>query len=250
MSGCKHYNDERQALADTAADFTRREIVPHLQEWEEAGLVPRELHRKAGALGLIGVGFPEEVGGLGDVLDSVAVQEAMLAAGASSGLMATLFTAGIAVPHIAASGNADLIERFVVPTLAGDKIGSLAITEPGGGSDVASIRTTAERDGDHYIVNGAKTFITSGVRADFVTAAVRTAPIDTVPRHAGLSLLVIEKGTPGFTVDRSLAKMGWHCSDTAELGFADVRVPVANLVGEEGTGFIQIASQFVSERLA
>lgn len=239
-------NEERQALADMAADFTCREIVPHLQEWEDAGEVPRELHRKAGDLGLIGVGFPEEVGGLGDVLDSVAVQEAMLAAGASSGLMATLFTAGIAVPHIAASGNADLIERFVKPTLAGEKIGSLAITEPGGGSDVAGLRTTAVLDGNHYVVNGAKTFITSGVRADFVTAAVRTGG----PGHGGISLLVIEKGTPGFTVDRNLRKMGWHCSDTAELGFADVRVPVENLVGEEGSGFIQIASQFVSERLA
>ncbi|MBC2931921.1 acyl-CoA dehydrogenase family protein [Nocardioides sp. zg-1228] len=246
MTGWQHDTEERQALADMAAEFTRRAIVPHLQAWEDAGEVPRELHREAGALGLIGVGFPEEVGGLGDVLDTVAVQESMLAAGASSGLMATLFTAGIAVPHIAAAGDPDLIERFVRPTLAGELIGSLAITEPGGGSDVAALRTTAVRDGDHYVVNGAKTFITSGVRADFVTVAVRTGG----PGHGGISLLVVEKGTPGFTVDRALAKMGWHCSDTAELGFADARVPVANLVGDEGSGFIQIAGQFVSERLA
>jgi acyl-CoA dehydrogenase len=239
-------NEERQALAEMAADFTRREIVPHLQEWEDAGEVPRELHRKAGDLGLIGVGFPEEVGGLGDILDSVAVQESMLAAGASSGLMATLFTAGIAVPHIAASGNPDLIERFVKPTLAGDKIGSLAITEPGGGSDVARLTTTAVRDGDDYVVNGAKTFITSGVRADFVTTAVRTGG----PGHGGISLLVVERGTPGFTVTRSLDKMGWHCSDTAELSYVDVRVPAANLVGAENSGFYQIAEQFVVERLA
>ena len=132
------------------------------------------------------------------------------------------------------------------PTLAGEKIGSLAITEPGGGSDVAGIRTTAVRDGDHFVVNGAKTFITSGIRADFVTTAVRTGG----PGHAGVSLLVVEKGTPGFTVDRSLTKMGWHCSDTAELSFVDVRVPAANLVGEENTGFAQIAEQFVVERLA
>ena len=136
--------------------------------------------------------------------------------------------------------------EFVRPTLAGELIGSLAITEPGGGSDVASIRTTAVRDGEHYVVNGAKTFITSGVRADFVTTAVRTGG----PGHAGLSLLVVEKGTPGFTVDRSLAKMGWHCSDTAELSFVDVRVPVAHLVGAEGSGFVQIAEQFVVERMA
>ena len=170
----------------------------------------------------------------------------MFDAGASSGLMAALFTSGIALPHIAACGNADLVDRFVRPTLAGEMIGSLAITEPGGGSDVARITTRAARDGDHYVVNGAKTFITSGVRADFVTTAVRTGG----PGHGGISLLVVEKGTPGFTVDRSLKKMGWHCSDTAELSFVDVRVPAANLVGEEGSGFAQIADQFVVERIA
>ncbi len=191
--------------------------------------------------------FPEEVGGGGgDIVDSIVVQEAMFEAGASSGLMAGLFTAGIALPHIAASGDADLVERFVRPTLAGETIGSLAITEPGGGSDVARITTRAEREGDHYVVNGAKTFITSGVRADFVTTAVRTGG----PGHGGISLLVVEKGTPGFTVDRSLRKMGWHCSDTAELSFVDARVPVANLVGAESSGFGQIADQFVVERIA
>ena len=127
-----------------------------------------------------------------------------------------------------------------------ETIGALAVTEPGGGSDVAGITTTAVFDGDHYVVNGAKTFITSGVRADFVTTAVRTGG----PGHAGLSLLVVEKGTPGLTVDRSLAKMGWHCSDTAELSYVDVRVPVANLVGEQDSGFYQIAAQFVVERIA
>ena len=238
---------EREALRATVADFTRREVVPHLQEWEDAGEIPRSLHRTAGDLGLIGIAFPESVGGSGgDLLDSIAMQEAMFEAGASSGLMAGLFTSGIALPHLAASGRADLVDRFVRPTLAGELIGSLAITEPGGGSDVARITTRAVREGDHYVVNGAKTFITSGVRADFVTTAVRTGG----PGHSGISLLVVEKGTPGFTVDRSLRKMGWHCSDTAELSFADVRVPVANLVGDEGTGFAQIADQFVVERIA
>jgi acyl-CoA dehydrogenase len=163
--------------------------------------------------------------------------------------MAALFTGGIALPHLAANGSAELVDRFVRPTLAGEKIGSLAVTEPGGGSDVARIRTTAVRDGDDYVVNGAKTFITSGVRADFVTTAVRTGPHDTAPGHAGISLLVIEKGAPGFRVDRVLTKMGWHCSDTAELSFVDVRVPVANLVGAENSGFAQIAEQFVVERI-
>ena len=159
--------------------------------------------------------------------------------------MAALFTGGIALPHIATNGSADLIDRFVRPTLAGEKIGSLAVTEPGGGSDVAGIRTTARREGDEYVVNGAKTFITSGVRADFVTTAVRTGG----PGHAGISLLVIEKGAPGFAVDRALTKMGWHCSDTAELSFVDVRVPAENLIGLEDSGFVQIAEQFVVERI-
>jgi acyl-CoA dehydrogenase len=154
---------------------------------------------------------------------------------------------------MAAHGTPDQIDQFVRPTLAGEKIGALAITEPGGGSDVASIRTSAVRDpatgsgrAAEYVVNGSKTFITSGVRADFVTTAVRTGG----PGHAGISLLVVEKGTPGFTVDRGLAKMGWHCSDTAELSFVDVRVPAANLVGEENSGFYLIAEQFVVERIA
>nr|WP_157545212.1 acyl-CoA dehydrogenase family protein [Nocardioides halotolerans] len=237
-------------MRELGAEFVRREVAPYLQEWEDAGTIPRELHLTAGKQGLFGVALPEEVGGGGgSMLDSLDLQEAMFEAGASSGLMAGLFTSGIALPHIAASGDADLVDRFVRPTLAGETIGSLAITEPGGGSDVAGIRTTAVRQksaqGDHYVVNGAKTFITSGVRADFVTTAVRTGG----PGHGGLSLLVVESGTPGFTVDRSLQKMGWHCSDTAELSYVDVRVPAANLVGEEGSGFYQIAEQFVVERL-
>lgn len=241
------WSAEQVALMESARAFVRAEVVPHLQEWEDAGSVPRELHRKAAKLGFLGLGVPEDLGGAGGTfLDALAVTEAFTGAGASSGLLAALFTSGIALPHIVASGNPDLVDRYVRPTLAGETIGSLAVTEPGGGSDVARLRTTAVRDGDHYVVNGGKTFITSGVRADFVTTAVRTGG----PGHGGISLLVVDAGTPGFTVDRSLAKMGWHCSDTAELGFRDVRVPVANLVGAENTGFAQIAQAFVSERLA
>jgi acyl-CoA dehydrogenase len=238
---------EREAIRATAREFVRREVAPHLQEWEDAGEIPRSLHLAAAKQGLLAVSFPQSVGGEGgDLLDSIAMQEAMFEAGASSGLMAGLFTGGIALPHLAAAGNPEQVDRFVRPALAGEKIGALAITEPGGGSDVAGIRTTAARDGDFYVVDGTKTFITSGVRADFVTTAVRTGG----QGHTGISLLVIEKGTPGFTVDRALTKMGWHCSDTAELGFAGCRVPAANLVGVEGSGFAQIAQQFVVERLA
>lgn len=241
------WDADRTALQDATRQFVRREVEPHLQEWEDAGAIPRALHLAAAKAGLLGVSFAEEVGGQGGaLLDSVALQEAFFEAGGSSGLAAGLFTGGIALPHMAAHGTPEQIETFVRPTLAGEKIGSLAVTEPGGGSDVAGIRTTAVRDGDSFVVNGAKTFITSGVRADFVTTAVRTGG----PGHAGVSLLVVEKGTPGFTVDRGLAKMGWHCSDTAELSFVDARVPVANLVGEENSGFYLIAEQFVVERIA
>jgi acyl-CoA dehydrogenase len=160
-------------------------------------------------------------------------------------LIAALLTCGIAIPHIAFAGDTAQVDRWVRPTLAGSLIGSLAITEPDGGSDVAGLRTSAKRDGDEFVVNGSKTFITSGVRADFVTTAVRTGDAGA---H-GISLLVIEKGTPGFTVSRRLEKMGWLCSDTAELSFVDCRVPRANLVGAENSGFIQIAQNFVAERL-
>jgi acyl-CoA dehydrogenase len=241
------WTEEQLALQDSTRELVRREVVPHLQAWEDAREVPRSLHLAAAKAGLLGVSFPEEVGGQGGtLLDSVALQEAFFEAGGSSGLAAALFTGGIALPHMAAHGTSEQIDAFVRPTLAGEKIGSLAITEPGGGSDVARITTTARRDGDSYVVNGAKTFITSGVRADFVTTAVRTGG----PGHSGISLLVVERGTPGFTVDRSLAKMGWHCSDTAELSYVDVRVPASNLVGGENSGFYLIAEQFVVERIA
>jgi acyl-CoA dehydrogenase len=241
------FSEEQEALRESARAFVRKEVLPHLQEWEDAGEVPRDLHRLAAKQGFLGLGVPEEKGGSGGTfLDALALTEAMAEAGASSGLLAALFTSGIALPHIVEAGSADLVDRFVRPTLAGETIGSLAVTEPGGGSDVANIRTSAVRDGESYLVNGAKTFITSGVRADFVTTAVRTGG----PGYGGVSLLVIEKGSPGFEVTRSLEKMGWHCSDTAELSFTDVRVPAANLVGEENSGFALIARQFVTERLA
>lgn len=238
--------DEQRALRDSARRFTENEILPHLDGWEETGELPRSLHRATAAAGLLAVGYPEAVGGDGgDLLDACALQEGFMEAGASGGLMASLFTHGIALPHMIAHGSPQLIDRYVRPTLAGGMIGSLAVTEPGGGSDVAGITTKAVRDGDRYIVNGAKTFITSGVRADFVTTAVRTGG----PGHGGISILVVDTDTPGFTVTRALRKMGWHCSDTAELSYVDVEVPADNLVGEEGRGFVYIAEQFVVERI-
>jgi acyl-CoA dehydrogenase len=230
-----------QPLRDLVTTFFEREVRDHLDEWEQAGEVPRELHRKAAAAGLLGIGFAEAVGGSGgDLLDQVTVTEALIAAGGSGGLGAALFTHGIALPHIVASGDRDLIDTYVRPTLAGERIGSLAVTEPDTGSDVAAVRTRATRTPDGYRVNGTKTYITSGVRADFVTTAVRTA--------GGLSLLVVDKDQ--ITVTRKFEKLGWHCSDTAELSYVDARVPAGNLVGAEDSGFAQLMRHFAGERLA
>ncbi|WP_370616761.1 acyl-CoA dehydrogenase family protein [Mumia qirimensis] len=254
---------ERTALRESVTRFVRTEVLDNLPRWEDEGEIPRTLHKAAAAAGLLGIGFPEDVGGEGgDVVDISVVTEAIIESGGSSGLIAALYTHGIALPHIVAAArneqsveahganpteqSASLVERYVRPTLAGEKIGSLGVTEPGGGSDVANLRTRAVRDGDTYVVNGAKTFITSGVRADFVTTAVRTGG----DGYGGISLLVVDKGTPGFTVASPLRKMGWHCSDTAELAFDDARVPVANLVGEENGGFVLVMQQFVNERLS
>ena len=237
---------ERQALRETIRRFMTSDVLPHQDSWERAGELPRELHKRAAQLGLTGLSYPEVVGGGGgDALDALVLAEEVHYAGGAGGLFASLFTSGIALPHLVAAGDAAQIDRWVRPTIAGELIGALAITEPDGGSDVAGIRTSAKRDGAEYIVNGAKTYITSGVRADFVVTAVRTGDAGA---H-GISLLVIDKGTPGFTVSRKLEKMGWLCSDTAELSFADVRVPAANLVGAEGDGFAQLADHFVSERI-
>ncbi|MGU3435681.1 acyl-CoA dehydrogenase family protein [Actinomycetes bacterium M1A6_2h] len=238
---------EREQLRKTVRSFVEQDIAPYMNQWERDGEIPRELHKSAAALGLLGAGFPESAGGDGgDLADALIICETMHEAGASGGLFASLFTCGIALPHLIGANDAEQIERWVAPTLRGELIGSLAITEPGGGSDVGHLRTTAVKDGDHYVVNGSKTYITSGCRADFVVTAVRTGG----DGAGGVSLLVIEKGTPGFEVSRKLDKMGWRASDTAELSFQDARVPVGNLVGAENTGFVQIAKAFVTERAA
>ena len=244
------HTPEREQLRKTVRAFAEREVLPHVDEWERNGELPRDLHRKAGEAGLLGAGLPDAVGGGGgDGADSVIICEEMHYAGSPGGVFASLFTCGIAVPHMVASGDQRLIDTYVRPTLQGNKIGSLAITEPGGGSDVGHLTTRAVRctdsAGDFYLINGAKTYITSGVRADYVVTAARTGGAGA----AGVSLIVVDKGTPGFEVSRKLDKMGWRSSDTAELSYTDVRVPAANLIGGENTGFAQIAGAFVSERV-
>ncbi len=238
--------ETEQMIRDTAKRFALGEIAPHAYEWEEAGEFPRELYRTAANAGVLQIGFPEEVGGAGGGnLDVVMAIEGLLYGG-STGVCAGLGSLGIAVPALIQSGDGGLLDRFVRPAMAGEKIGALAITEPGTGSDVAGVRTTARRDGDDWIVNGSKIFITSGVRADFVTTLVRTGD----DPHQGLSFMVIEKGMPGFEVSRALKKTGWLASDTAELAFSDVRVPASNLVGEEGGAFQTLMRNFQTERLA
>lgn len=239
-------NDEHKALREQVRRWSATHIAPHATEWEEAEEFPTELYKRAGEDAILGIGYPEEVGGGGgDTTHAMVAAEAMVLAGHSVGTSVGLGSHSIALPPIVKHGTDEQRREFVAPTLAGDLISALAITEPGGGSDVASLRTKAVRDGDHYIVNGAKTFITSGTRADFVTAAVRTGG----PQHGGISLLIIERETPGYLVSKKLKKTGWWASDTAELTFENCRVPASHLVGPENAGFIAIMTNFTQERL-
>jgi len=243
--GSPYYTDEHEQLREQVRRFVQREIMPNIEAWEEAAEFPRALYGKAAELGLLGLGYPEELGGTPcDPFHRIVVTDELAKAG-SGGIVAGLMSHGIALPPIIALGSDELKARVVAPVLRGEKIAALAISEPDGGSDVASIRTTARRDGDHYVVNGSKTFITSGMRADFCTVAVRTGG----PGMAGISLLVIDGDTPGFT-RTSLSKMGWWCSDTATLYFEDCRVPARNLIGDENSGFRGIMQNFNGERIA
>ena len=239
--------EERRALRASVRRFAERELIPHLSEWEDAGMVPRDVHRRAADAGLLGIGFPEEVGGCGGTaIDAFIVAEEIILAGGSSGLVAALFTHGIGLPHLVEAGDPELIDDVARPVLAGEAIISLAVTEPDGGSDVAGIRTRAERDGDTYVVTGSKLYITSATRADFLTTAVRTGG----PGAGGISLLVIDRHLPGVEVGAPLRKMGWLCSDTAEIRFDGVRVPTSRLIGPEDSGFLAIMTQFAAERLS
>lgn len=238
--------DEHRVLREQIRRFAANTIAPHAHTWEEANEFPRELYLQAAKAGFMGLGYPEDLGGNGGDLTHILVaSEEMVLAGKSVGTVVGLGSLGIALPPIMKFGTDEQKERFVRPALEGEKVSALGITEPGGGSDVAAVRTRAVRDGDHYVVNGAKTFITSGCRADFVTTAVRTGG----EGHGGLSMLVVERDTPGFTVASKLKKTGWWASDTAELVFEDCRVPASNLIGQEGAGFLMIMVNFVTERL-
>jgi len=243
----EYFDPSHQLVRDSVRRFVEREILPDIDQWEEAESFPRELYLKAGAAGILGIGYPEALGGSheGDLFAKVAASEELMRCG-SGGLVAGLGSLDIGLPPIVKWARPEVRKRVVPQVLSGEKISALAVTEPGGGSDVANLQTRAVRDGDFYRVSGSKTFITSGVRADFYTVAVRTG----APGFGGISLLLIEKDTPGFSVGRQLKKMGWWASDTAELFFDDCRVPVGNLIGAENMGFACIMGNFQSERLA
>ncbi len=241
-----HYDESHEAVCATVRSFVTREITPNVDAWELAGELPRELHRKAAAAGILGLNYPEEFGGTGAAftLFHSLVQTEELARAGAGGVCASLMTHGIGLPPILAMGSAELQRRIAPGVLAGEKIIALGITEPGGGSDVARLRTKATRKGGAYLVNGEKTYITSGMRADYVTLAVRTGDAGL----GGISLLLVELDRPGIT-RTALAKMGWLSSDTASIHFADVEVPIENLIGPENGGFAGIMRNFNSERL-
>lgn len=240
-----YYTEDHEAFRAQVRRFVDQECAPNIEAWEKAESLPRELHRKAAEAGILGVGYPADCGGLGieDPFYAIVMTEELARAG-SGGLIASLLSHGIATPPIAKAGTPAQKEQFVRPVLAGEKIAALAVTEASGGSDVAALKTTAVRDGADYVVNGSKTFITSGMRADFVTTAVRTGDAG----MGGISVLVIQAGTPGFT-RTPLQKMGWWCSDTATLYFDNCRVPVANRIGAENAGFMAIMLNFNNERI-
>ena len=242
------FTDEHEQLREWVGRFVHNEIAPHVDEWEEAGEFPRELFVRCGELGFLGLKYPERLGGQGGdyAHDAVWVEE-LARSGASGGVGAGLGAqTGIATPPIFNFGTPEQHERWLRPAIRGERIGALGITEPGGGSDVAAIRTVARKVAGGFVVNGSKTFITNGVRADFLVCAVKTTEEG---GHQGLSFLVLERDMPGYEVTSKLEKMGWHSSDTGELAFTDVAVPDENLLGEENRGFYLIMANFSWERL-
>jgi acyl-CoA dehydrogenase len=242
------FKEEHEELRESVRRFVSKEIAPHVDEWEQAREFPRELFQRCGELGFLGLKYETEYGGQGGdyVHDAVWVEE-LSRSGASGGVSAGIGAhAEIATPPIWKFGTEEQKERWLVPGIKGELIGALGITEPGAGSDVASLRTTATRDNGRFIVNGGKTFITNGVRADFLVTACKTSEEG---GHHGISFLVLERDMPGYEVTSKLEKMGWHASDTGELSFTDVEVPAENLLGEHNEGFKLIMANFQWERL-
>jgi acyl-CoA dehydrogenase len=242
-----YFNEEHEMLRAQLRRFVEEEIKPHGLKWEEQGFTPREVLRKMGALGFLGIRYPAEYGGSEmNTLGSVVLAEELGRSTFSGVAITVLVHTDMASVHIFNAGSRAQKDRFMPDIIAGKKIVAVAVTEPGAGSDVKGIRTTARRDGDHYVLNGTKMFITNGVHADLYCVAARTDP-GARPSQS-LSMILVEKGTPGFRVSRALDKHGWRSSDTAELVFEDCRVPAENILGEEGRGFYSIMKNFQNER--
>lgn len=240
------FDESHRLYYETCLRFAQREIAPHAHEWEEAEIFPRDLYQKAASAGILGAWLPQEYGGGGgDIFHAIAEIEALIQGG-STGVLVGLGSLGIALPPILVLATEEQKHRWIPPVLRGEKIAALAITEPNTGSDVAAIKTRAVRDGDSYVLHGSKMFITSGVRADLVTVLARTSD----DPHGGLTFFVVEKGIPGFSASRSLKKMGWRASDTAELVFDACRIPSSHRLGEEGSGFVSLMQNFQMERMA
>ena len=237
---------DHELLRDQVAKFIAREVEPHADRWEEQGFVPREVLRRMGQAGLFGLMYEPEYGGAGaDAMTNLVFAEALSQSTYAGFIITVLVHTDMASPHLHHAGNAAQKDKYLRRVIAGELITAVGITEPGAGSDVAGIRTTAKRDGDHWVLNGTKMFITNGVKADLYFVAAKTGP-----GKREMSMFIVEKGTPGFSVGRALKKTGWLSYDTAELVFDNVRIPAANLLGEEGKGFYSVMKNFQTERIA
>jgi acyl-CoA dehydrogenase len=239
-------NPDHELLRDQVARFIAKEVEPHGQAWEEQGFVPREVLRRMGAASLLGLMFdPDHGGGGADAMTNLVFAEALSQSTFAGFIITVLVHTDMAGPHLHHAGNAAQKDKYLTRVTAGEMICAVGITEPGAGSDVAGIRTTAKRDGEHWVLNGTKMFITNGVHADLYFVAAKSGP-----GKREVSMFIVEKGTPGFSVGRALKKTGWLSSDTAELVFDNVRIPAANLLGEEGKGFYSVMKNFQTERIA
>jgi alkylation response protein AidB-like acyl-CoA dehydrogenase len=243
------YDDDHEAFRSTVQKFVAREVVPHLDEWETAGIVDREFFRRAGDAGLLAMAVPEEFGGGGvdDFRFNLVVAEEFAAVGAHAAALSITLHNDIVLPYLLHYASAEQQRRWLPGVVSGDLVLAIAMTEPGAGSDLASMRASAVRQGENYVVNGSKTFITNGINADLVVTALRTDPSS---RHGGITLLVLERDMPGFDRGRNLDKIGLHAQDTAELFFDDVVVPVENRLGEDGAAFRYLMANLPQERLS